>query len=111
MFLKIQIQKLIFLLFLCPIFLNAQVNTAKPWAYWWWMGSAVNEKDIAKNLEDFAAAGFGGLHIIPIYGVKGEEANFINYLSPKWVEMLDFTVEKAKTLGLGIDMTLGTGWP
>ncbi len=105
------IKKIILILFLFPFILNAQVNTAKPWAYWWWMGSAVNEKDIAKNLEDFAAAGFGGLHIIPIYGVKGEEANFIPYLSPKWVEMLDFTVEKGKTLGLGIDLTLGTGWP
>jgi hypothetical protein len=104
-------RKIIFILFLFPLFLHAQINTAKPWAYWWWMGSAVNEKDIAKNLEDFAAAGFGGLHIIPIYGVKGEEANFIPYLSPKWVEMLNFTVEKAKTLGMGIDMTLGTGWP
>ncbi len=101
-------------LILFPLFLHAQTpstNTAKPWAYWWWLGSAVNEKDIAKNLEDYAAAGFGGLHIIPIYGVKGEEANFIPYLSPKWVEMLDFTVEKAKKFDLGIDMTLGTGWP
>ena len=104
-------KKSLFIFFLFPLFLHAQTNTAKPWAYWWWMGSAVNEKDITKNLEDFAAAGLGGLHIIPIYGVKGEEANFINYLSPKWVEMLDFTVEKGKTLGLGIDMTLGTGWP
>ena len=51
------------------------------------------------------------MHIIPIYGVKGEEAKFIPYLSPKWIEMLDFTVKKANDLGLGIDMTLGTGWP
>jgi hypothetical protein len=111
MFSKIYYRKAFFFLLLCPFFLNAQVNTAKPWAYWWWLGSAVNEADISKNLEDFSAAGFGGLHIIPIYGVKGEEANFIPYLSPKWVEMLDFTVEKGKKLGLGIDMTLGTGWP
>jgi hypothetical protein len=105
------IKKHLLLLFLWPLMLTAQNNTAKPWAYWWWLGSAVNEADISKNLEDFAAAGFGGLHIIPIYGVKGEEANFIPYLSPKWVEMLDFTVEKGKKLGLGIDMSLGTGWP
>ena len=105
------LKKLTLILLLIPFFSYAQTNTAKPWAYWWWMGSAVNEKDISKNLEDFAAAGFGGLHIIPIYGTKGEEANFIPYLSPKWVEMLDFTVEKGKKLGLGIDMTIGTGWP
>jgi hypothetical protein len=88
-----------------------QISTAKPWAYWWWLGSAVNERDITANLEDFAKAGFGGLHIIPIYGVKGEEANFIPFLGEKWVNMLDYTVKEGQRLGLGIDMTLGTGWP
>jgi alpha-L-rhamnosidase len=104
-------RNLLFLLTILPLFTHAQINTAKPWAYWWWLGSAVNERDISKNLEDFAQAGFGGMHIIPIFGVKGEEANFIPYLSPKWVNMLDFTVKEAQRLGLGIDMTLGTGWP
>jgi alpha-L-rhamnosidase len=96
-----------------PYFVIAQPNisTAKPWAYWWWMGNAVNEADITKNLEDFRQAGFGGLHIIPIYGVKGEEAKFIPYLSPKWWKMLDFTTQEATRLRLGIDMTLGSGWP
>jgi alpha-L-rhamnosidase len=104
-------RNLLFLLTILPLFTHAQINTAKPWAYWWWLGSAVNERDVSKNLEDFAQAGFGGMHIIPIFGVKGEEANFIPYLSPKWVNMLDFTVKEAQRLGLGIDMTLGTGWP
>jgi alpha-L-rhamnosidase len=89
----------------------SQINTAKPWAYWWWMGSAVTKEGISKNLKDYSKAGFGGMHIIPIYGVKGEEANFIPYLSPKWFEMLDFTLIEAKKNGLGIDMTLGSGWP
>lgn len=101
------------LLLFLPLFATAQksISTAKPWAYWWWMGSAVNKKDITQNLEDFAGAGFGGMHIIPIYGVKGEEAHFIPYLSPAWLEMLDYTVQEANRLGLGIDMTVGTGWP
>lgn len=94
-----------------PTTLTGQINTAKPWAYWWWMGSAVNKSDIRKNLEDFAHAGFGGMHIIPIYGVKGEEAHFLQYFSPQWLEMLDYTCNEAKKLHLGIDLTLGTGWP
>ncbi len=107
-----RIYLLLLLLFL-PLFATAQksISTAKPWAYWWWMGSAVNKKDITQNLEDFARAGFGGMHIIPIYGVKGEEAHFIPYLSSAWLEMLNFTVQEANRLGLGIDMTVGTGWP
>ena len=107
------LKKIYFVLLFCPLFLHSQttINTAKPWAYWWWLGSAVDSNGISKNLQDFSKVGFGGMHIIPIYGVKGEEAKFIPYLSPKWVEMLDFTVKKANDLGLGIDMTLGTGWP
>jgi hypothetical protein len=105
-------KKILFILLFSPLFLKSQsINTAKPWAYWWWLGSAVDSNSLSKNLQDFANAGFGGLHIIPIYGVKGEESKFIPYLSPKWVEMLDYTVQEANRFGLGIDMTLGTGWP
>lgn len=105
-----KVLRLVFLLFLISNKIFAQ-NTAKPWAYWWWPGSAVNKPDLRANLQKYAGAGFGGLHIIPIYGVKGEEENFINFLSPKWLEMVEFTVKEAEKLGLGIDMTLGTGWP
>src|SRR5690606_37508253 len=75
------------------------------------MGSAVNESELSANLKTYADAGCGGLHIIPIYGVKGEEKNFIPYLSERWLHMLDFTVKEAAKNGLGVDMTLGTGWP
>ena len=89
----------------------AVFSTAKPWAYWWWPGSAVTEKGITHNLENFAKAGFGGLHIIPIYGAKGSETLFQNYLSPGWQAKFFYTLKEAKRLGLGIDMTMGTGWP
>ncbi len=34
-------------------------------------GSAVDEANITRNLERYAAAGLGGVHIIPIYGAMG----------------------------------------
>ena len=91
-------------------FLNTS-NNAKPWTYWWWMGSTVTEKDITWQLENFAKAGLGGVHIIPIYGVKGFEKQAISYLSPRWMDVLAHTVREGKRLGLGVDMTTGTGWP
>ena len=90
---------------------SAQPSTSKPWAYWWWMGSAVTKEGIKQNLEEYAKAGFGGMHIIPIYGVKGEEAKFLPFLSKQWMDMLDYTLQEAKRNNLGIDLTLGTGWP
>jgi len=82
----------------------------RPWAYWWWMGSAVDTNNLTSELTRYRDAGYGGVHIIPIYGAKGSESNYIRYLSPHWMEMLDYTVREAKRLDLGVDMTTGTGW-
>jgi hypothetical protein len=82
----------------------------RPWAYWWWMGSAVDKANLTRELTRYREAGYGGVHIIPIYGAKGWESNYISYLSPRWMEMLDYTVREAKRLDLGVDMTTGTGW-
>lgn len=93
------------------IFNLPEKKETKPWTYWWWQGSAVDSTNITYNLQEFAKAGIGGVHIIPIYGVKGYEKKFINFLSPEWMNMLAFTSEECTRLGLGLDMTLGTGWP
>ncbi len=83
----------------------------KPWTRWWWMGSAVDKENLTRELTDFAAAGLGGVEITPIYGAKGYEDRFIDFLSPKYVEMLAHTAAEGKRLGLAIDMATGTGWP
>jgi len=82
----------------------------KPWAYNWWMGSAVDKTNLTHELERYAAAGLGGIHIIPIYGAKGFESKYINYLSPEWMEMMGWAVSEAHRLGMGVDMTTGSGW-
>jgi hypothetical protein len=104
---------------LCLLFAAAPVtraagttpDTTKPWTRWWWPGSAVDEASITRQLEQFAAAGLGGVEITPIYGVRGYEDRNIAFLSPRWMEMLEFTGREAKRLGLGVDMATGTGWP
>ena len=83
----------------------------KPWTRWWWPGSGVDKASLTRQLEQFAAAGLGGVEITPIYGAKGYEDRYIDFLSPKWVEMLEHTGREAKRLGLGVDMATGTGWP
>src|SRR5690348_17040248 len=75
-----------------------QTSVSRPWAYWWWMGSAVNEADLTRELERYAKAGMGGVHIIPIYGAKGYEKQYIEYLSPRWMAMLRHSVTEARRL-------------
>lgn len=83
----------------------------KPWTRWWWMGSSVNRDDLTAAMEEYQKAGLGGVEITPIYGVKGYEEQFIQFLSPDWVDMLLFTLTEAERLDLGVDMATGTGWP
>lgn len=95
-----------------PAEMNWPVVTkeCRPWTYWWWMGSAVDEPNLTEHLEAYRKAGIGGVHIIPIYGVKGCEDHFIDYLSGKWMQMLKHTIAEAERLDMGVDMTTGTGW-
>lgn len=83
----------------------------KPWTRWWWLGSAVDPANLTRELEAFAKAGLGGVEICPIYGAMGAEDRFIDFLSPRWMEMLAHTTREAERLGLRVDLTTGTGWP
>ncbi len=83
----------------------------RPYVRWWWLGSAVDREGLTYNMEEFAAKGFGGVEITPIYGVQGNEANDVDYLSPRWMELLGHTLAEGRRLGLAVDMNNGTGWP
>ena len=84
---------------------------AKPGARWWWLGSAVDKKNLQWNLQEYAKHGIGAVEITPIYGVQGNDANNIPYLSDKWLSMLRYTQEQCLRNGIELDMATGTGWP
>ncbi|MEY3896161.1 MAG: hypothetical protein RLZZ214_1681, partial [Verrucomicrobiota bacterium] len=94
-----------------PLGWPAVTATNKPWTRWWWLGSAVDKPNVTRQLEDFAKTGLGGVEICPIYGAVGAEDRSLKFLSPGWMTMLAHTTTEAKRLGLGVDMTTGTGWP
>jgi len=107
---------ILFLLFNFPLVFGQNTDwpvatqESKPWTRWWWMENAVDRENITRELKEMANAGIGGVEITPIYGVKGEEARFIEYLSPEFSEMLKFTIEEANRLGMGVDLPPGSGW-
>lgn len=81
------------------------------WTRWWWMGGAMTPGEITRQLETFHAAGFGGVEVSPIYGVKGAESLAKPFLSEAWLQMLAHTLKEADRLDMGVDMIEGTGWP
>ncbi|MBR1667160.1 MAG: glycosyl hydrolase family 2 [Bacteroidaceae bacterium] len=84
---------------------------AKPYTRWWWLGSAVDSVGLDYNLSELAKAGIGGVEITPIYGVQGNDANDISYLSPRWMRMLKYVEIRGTELGIETNMATGTGWP
>ncbi|MCP4314362.1 MAG: hypothetical protein GY790_24165 [Bacteroidetes bacterium] len=84
---------------------------SKPWTRWWLMGSALSREDIRDHLIELKNAGIGGVEIVPIYGAKGYENLYVDFLSKEWMKLLEYMVNVAGNLDMGVDMTMGTGWP
>ena len=84
---------------------------AKAGARWWWLGSAVDKENLRWTMQEYAGHGIGALEITPIYGVQGNDANNIPYLSDRWMEMLREVQQNGQRLGIEVSMATGTGWP
>jgi len=84
---------------------------SKPWARWWWMGNAVDTENLTAAMSKYSEVGIGGLEIAPIYGARGFEDRYLQFLSPAWVDRFQFALREGDRLDLGIDLTTGTGWP
>jgi hypothetical protein len=82
---------------------------------WWWFGPGVTKTEIERELRAMKAGGMGGAEVQPVYpmALDDPETGFhnIRYLSDEFVDVLRFTSEKARELGLRLDVTLASGWP
>lgn len=83
----------------------------KPWSRWWWMASGVDTVNLKLAMEQYAAAGLGGLEITPIYGVHGYEGQFVKFLSPEWIDLFEYVLRESVRLDIGIDLAMASGWP
>jgi len=75
------------------------------------MCNSVNSYDLHAAMESYSKSGLGGLEITPIYGVHGYEDTFIKFLSPEWMNNLNYTLQEGKRLDLGVDLAMASGWP
>ena len=84
---------------------------AKAGTRWWWLGSAVDKDNIGWSLRQYANHGIGAVEITPLYGVQGNQANNIEFLSDRWFEMLREVQGVATRENIEVGMATGTGWP
>ncbi|HYM10873.1 MAG TPA: glycosyl hydrolase [Bryobacterales bacterium] len=82
---------------------------------WWWFGPAVTRPELEREMRLMKEGGIGGFEVQPVYPLALDDAatgihNF-PYLSEEFLGALRFTSDKARELGLRMDLTLGSGWP
>jgi hypothetical protein len=82
--------------------------TYRPHTRWWWPGNAVTREGISWQLEQMKDQGLGGVEIMsaPEVYTKGN----IEFGSPEFFSLVQFTVEKARALGMEVALNLGPGW-
>jgi lysophospholipase L1-like esterase len=82
---------------------------------WWWFGPAVTKAGIERELRQMKEAGIGGVEIQPVYPLALDDESKglknLRFLSPEFLDALKFANDKARELGLRVDLTLGSGWP
>ncbi|HEY1494952.1 MAG TPA: glycosyl hydrolase [Candidatus Solibacter sp.] len=82
---------------------------------WWWFGPAVTKPELEREMRLMKQGGIGGFEVQPTYALELDNAEKgiknLPYMSPEFLDALRFTGEKAKELGLRMDLTLGSGWP
>ena len=82
---------------------------------WWWFGPSVAHDELERELRTMKQGGIGGVEIQPVYplALDDEAAGVRNlsYLSDGFLEALRFASRTAHSLGMRLDLTLGSGWP
>jgi hypothetical protein len=93
----------------------APPDDAKIMMRWWWFGPTVTQPEIERELRVMKEGGIGGVEIQPVYPVVlDDEASGLKtlpYLSDEFIDAMRFANDKARELGLRVDLTIGSGWP
>lgn len=80
---------------------------ARPMMRWWWFGPDLDQDEIDRELRAMAAAGLGGAEIALVYPLRPGAPD---YLSDEVLAHVHHAAERARELGLRLDVTLGSGW-
>jgi hypothetical protein len=83
-------------------------DSAKPWAYWWWLNGNVSKEGITKDLEEMKRQGING--VLVFHAGEGETPVGVQFLGPQWHELFRYALEEAKRLRMDVSVNLCDGW-
>jgi hypothetical protein len=89
-------------------------QSARPYAYWWWLNGNTDPVTITSDLEAMRRQGYGGAILMDANGSdQGGNVGVVagpTFGSPAWQALLLHTLQEAKRLGLHISLTIQSGW-
>ena len=97
----------------------------KPWTFWYWMYGAVSEAGIKADLQAMKNVGLEGCYLMPIRGTEQAPADLpplpdcgrgrprsqaAQQLSPRFWQLIDYTLAQADSLGLKLGFHICDGF-
>jgi hypothetical protein len=86
---------------------------------WWWPNAAVDQDELAAQLDEVARAGYKGVEIASVLGLSpalgslpyAVDPDEYGYGGPRWIASVERVLEAAAARRLQVDLTLGAHWP
>jgi hypothetical protein len=89
----------------------AQPLATRPKIRWWLPLAPLRRDEIERELQDIAAAGFGGVEILGTPLTPAAAPQTYGFATPAWNDAMREILLGAKALGLTVDFTIGAVYP
>ncbi|MEV4172920.1 glycosyl hydrolase [Nonomuraea sp. NPDC049709] len=87
----------------------------RPMVRWWWPDAHVDPAEIRREVDQLAAAGFGGAEIAAVHHSIRDKSVLDpaghGWGTPAWTAAVEAALDQAARRGIGIDLTIGPSWP
>ncbi|MGH9616109.1 MAG: glycosyl hydrolase [Acidobacteriaceae bacterium] len=83
-------------------------DSAKVWAYWWWLNGYVTRQGIVKDLDAMKEQGIVGVLVFNAGG--GPTPKSTVFMSQEWRDLFRFAVEEASKRNMEVSLNLCSGW-
>lgn len=87
----------------------------RPRFRWWWPDGLVDPAEIRREIDQIAAAGFGGAEIVAVHHSIRDKSVLDpaghGWGTPAWNAGVEAALDQAARRGVTVDLTIGPAWP
>ncbi|WP_394436012.1 glycosyl hydrolase [Streptomyces sp. SGAir0957] len=93
--------------------LSRPASAVRPKFRWWWPDALVDTGEIAREIRQIAAAGFGGVEIAAVTHSMDTQLDTVRHGwgTEAWRSAVEAALREAKKQDVVVDLTIGPAWP